>query len=107
MLSYRKIQNIFKTTWIQLDMLRQIIVTIMGNVDAGKSQTIDTIKKTSIVKSEPGKITQSIKAYSLSMKAISDVCKGIIDLSKIKVPGLLVIDTPGHAAFTNLRKRGG
>ena len=88
-------------------MLRQVIVTIMGNVDAGKSQTIDSIKKTSIVQSEPGKITQSIKAYSISLEAIKDVCKDLLDMSKIKVPGLLFIDTPGHKAFLNLRKRGG
>ena len=88
-------------------MLRQVIVTIMGNVDAGKSQTIDCIKKTSIVQSEPGRITQSIKAYSIHLDAIKDICKGLLDFSKIKVPGLLVVDTPGHAAFTNLRKRGG
>ncbi|MBI2148295.1 translation initiation factor IF-2 [Candidatus Woesearchaeota archaeon] len=88
-------------------MLRQVIVTIMGNVDAGKSQTIDCIKKTSIVQSEPGKITQSIKAYSISIEIIKLICKDLLDLSKIKVPGLLFIDTPGHKAFSNLRKRGG
>src|SRR3990167_9820349 len=87
-------------------MLRQVIVTIMGNVDAGKSETIDCIKKTSIVTSEPGKITQSIKAYSISLQAIKDICKDLLDLSKIKVPGLLFIDLPGHKAFSNLRKRG-
>jgi translation initiation factor 5B len=88
-------------------MLRQVIVTIMGNVDAGKSQTIDCIKRTSIVLSEPGRITQSIKAYSISLDAITEICKGLLDTSKIKVPGLLFIDTPGHKAFSNLRKRGG
>ena len=88
-------------------MLRQVIVTIMGNVDSGKSQTIDTIKKTSIVRSEPGKITQSIKAYSISLSAIKDICEDLLDISKIKVPGLLLIDTPGHKSFTSLRKRGG
>ncbi|HLC58381.1 MAG TPA: translation initiation factor IF-2 [Candidatus Nanoarchaeia archaeon] len=88
-------------------MLRQVIVTIMGNVDAGKSETIDCIKKTSIVASEPGKITQSIKAYSIDLDTIKLISKGLIDDTKIKVPGLLFIDTPGHKAFTNLRKRGG
>ena len=88
-------------------MLRQVIVTIMGNVDAGKSETIDRIKKTSIVKSEPGKITQSIKAYSVDLETIKELSKGKLDTSKIKVPGLLFIDTPGHKAFSNLRKRGG
>ncbi len=88
-------------------MLRQVIVTIMGNVDAGKSQTIDSIKKTSIVESEPGRITQSIRAYAIPLHTIQDICKHLSDFSKIKIPGLLFLDTPGHHAFSNLRKRGG
>jgi len=88
-------------------MLRQVIVTILGNVDSGKSSVIDVIKKTSIVKSEPGKITQSIKAYSVSLESIKTLCQDALDITKIKVPGLLLIDTPGHEAFSNLRKRGG
>ncbi len=87
--------------------LRQVIVTIMGNVDAGKSQTIDSIKRTSIVESEPGRITQSIRAYGVSLETIQEICKPLGDTSKIKVPGLLFLDTPGHKAFSNLRKRGG
>jgi len=88
-------------------MLRQVIVSLFGNIDVGKSQTIDRIKKTLIVQSEPGKITQSIKAYSISLNAIKDICKDILDMSKMKIPGLLFIDLPGHKAFSNLRKRGG
>ena len=79
----------------------------MGNVDSGKSHTIDIIKKTSIVKSEPGKITQTIKAYSIDLDTIKKMCVTLSNLANIKIPGLLLIDTPGHAAFTNLRKRGG
>ena len=41
-------------------MLRQVIVAILGNVDSGKSKLVETIKKISILASEPGKITQSI-----------------------------------------------
>ena len=88
-------------------MLRQVIVTIMGNVDSGKSKTIDCIKKTTIVASEPGQITQSIKAYSIEMDTVKKLCGNLLDTTKIKIPGLLFIDTPGHAAFANLRKRGG
>ncbi|MBI5391793.1 translation initiation factor IF-2 [Candidatus Woesearchaeota archaeon] len=88
-------------------MLRQVIVTIMGNVDAGKSQTIDIIKKTSIVESEPGRITQSIRAYAVPIEVIKEICRPLSDLSKIQIPGLLFLDTPGHKAFSNLRKRGG
>src|SRR3989344_1557361 len=90
-------------------MLRQIIVTVMGNVDSGKSHIIDAIKKTSIVKSEPGQITQSINAYSLSLEDIKKICGKLLEQSKkqFDIPGILFIDTPGHAAFSNLRKRGG
>jgi len=88
-------------------MLRQVIVTILGNVDSGKSKTIDCIKKTTIVASEPGQITQSIKAYAIDMDAVKKLCGNLLDITKIKIPGLLFIDTPGHAAFANLRKRGG
>jgi translation initiation factor 5B len=88
-------------------MLRQLIVTLMGNVDAGKSSIIDSIKKTSIIKSEPGQITQSIKAYNVSLQVIKKICTNIMNSENIKIPGLLFIDTPGHAAFSNLRKRGG
>ncbi|HLC86550.1 MAG TPA: translation initiation factor IF-2 [Candidatus Nanoarchaeia archaeon] len=88
-------------------MLRQVIVAILGNVDSGKSKLVETIKKISILASEPGKITQSIRAYSISMDAIKDICKELLDIKKMKVPGVLLIDTPGHAAFSNLRKRGG
>src|SRR3989344_4329078 len=87
--------------------LRQVIVTILGNVDSGKSKIIETIKKTSILEAEPGKITQSIKAYAVAMSAIQEMCKGMLDASKVKVPGLLFLDTPGHKAFANLRRRGG
>src|SRR3989344_4921515 len=89
-------------------MLRQIIVTVMGNVDSGKSHIIDSIKKTTIVKSEPGQITQSINAYCLPLEDIKKICGKLLDSSKtFNIPGVLFIDTPGHAAFSNLRKRGG
>lgn len=90
-------------------MLRQMIVTVMGNVDSGKSHIIDVIKKTTIVKSEPGQITQSINAYSLSLDDIKKICRKLLEQSKkqFDIPGILFIDTPGHAAFSNLRKRGG
>ena len=88
-------------------MLRQVITVMMGNVDAGKSQIIDTLKRTTIVKSEPGKITQSIKAYSVSLDVINKICSNILKGKSLKIPGILILDTPGHAAFTTLRKRGG
>ncbi len=88
-------------------MLRQVITTLVGHVDHGKSSIIEKIKKTSITKAEPGKITQSIKAYSIDLSVIKEICSGLLEPDKIKILGLLFIDSPGHAAFSNLRKRGG
>ena len=90
-------------------MLRQLIVTVMGNVDAGKTQLLDTIRNTAIVESEPGKITQCIGCSQIPVDVIKKISGNLLVKSKIeiKIPGFLIIDTPGHAAFTNLRKRGG
>ena len=90
-------------------MLRQLIVTIMGNVDSGKTQLLDTIRNTAIVESEPGRITQSIGCSLITTDIIKKICGSLLDRHnlQIKIPGFVFIDTPGHAAFTNLRKRGG
>ena len=90
-------------------MLRQLIITILGNVDSGKTQLLDTIRNTAIVESEPGRITQSIGCSLIPMATIKKICGNLLEKHKlqIKIPGFVIIDTPGHAAFTNLRKRGG
>ncbi len=90
-------------------MLRQLIITVMGNVDAGKTQLLDTIRSTAIVESEPGKITQSIGCSIINVNTIKKISGSLLQKNKleIKIPGFVIIDTPGHAAFTNLRKRGG
>ncbi len=90
-------------------MLRQLIVTVVGNVDSGKTQLLDTIRGTAIVESEPGKITQCIGCSHIPLDTIKKICGNLLLKSKteIKIPGFVIIDTPGHAAFTNLRKRGG
>lgn len=90
-------------------MLRQPIVTILGHVDHGKTTILDYIRGSAVAAKEAGGITQAIGASIIPLETIRKVCGSLLDTLKIKltIPGLLFIDTPGHAAFINLRKRGG
>ena len=90
-------------------MLRQPIIAMMGNIDAGKTQLLDTIRQTTIVKSEPGKITQMIGCSLIPIETIKKISGDLLKKLnlEITIPGLLAIDTPGHASFTSIRKRGG
>jgi translation initiation factor 5B len=79
-------------------------------VDHGKTSLLDKIRGTLVAKREAGGITQHVGASYLPLDTILDVVKGIEGVevgAQLKIPGLLVIDTPGHQAFMNLRKRGG
>jgi len=89
--------------------IRQPIVTVAGHVDHGKTSILDKIRGTSIQESEAGGITQKISFTTLPKKNIEERAQTTLEKFKIpvEIPGLLFIDTPGHAAFTNLRKRGG
>lgn len=90
-------------------MIRQPIISLVGHVDHGKSSLLDKIRGTAIVAKEAGGITQCISCSSISLKTIEKICGTLLNALKsgLKIPGLLFIDTPGHAAFTTLRKRGG
>jgi translation initiation factor 5B len=70
---------------------------------------LDRIRSTTITAKEAGGITQHIGASEVPIDIINKVCGTTLKAtgSKITLPGLLFIDTPGHEAFTNLRKRGG
>lgn len=89
--------------------VRQPIVTVAGHVDHGKTSILDQIRGTSIQEGEAGGITQKISFTSLTKDDILKRAGKTFESFKIplEIPGLLFIDTPGHAAFTNLRKRGG
>ncbi|MBI2176282.1 translation initiation factor IF-2 [Candidatus Woesearchaeota archaeon] len=89
--------------------LRSVICTVLGHVDHGKSSILDKIRGTSFVQSEPGQITQSIGASIVPVSVIKKLCGPLLQQLKLSltIPGLLLIDTPGHAAFVSLRKRGG
>ncbi|MEK6835461.1 MAG: translation initiation factor IF-2 [Nanoarchaeota archaeon] len=86
---------------------RSLNCVFVGHVDHGKTSILDRIRGSSIAKHEPGLITQAISDYTIDFKTIEKNCGELIKGKEIKIPGILAIDSPGHAAFTNLRKRGG
>jgi translation initiation factor 5B len=92
-----------------MTQIRQPIITIAGHVDHGKTTILDSIRKTAIAEAEAGGITQKISFTLLPKETIQQRADKILEKFKIplEIPGFLFIDTPGHAAFTNLRKRGG
>ena len=92
-----------------MEEIRKLICTVLGHVDHGKSSILDKIRGTCIIKGEPGAITQAIGASIIPLETIEKKCGALLESLKLEItiPGLLFIDTPGHAAFTNLRKRGG
>jgi translation initiation factor 5B len=89
--------------------IRQPIVCVLGHVDSGKTLLLDKIRKTSVGAREVGGITQHIGASFFPVETLKQlVGPSLANLkSGIEIPGLLVIDTPGHEAFSNLRRRGG
>jgi translation initiation factor 5B len=92
-----------------LSMIRQPIVTVLGHVDHGKTTLLDFIRNSRVQIKEAGGITQHIGATEIPADFIKEQCSYFLKKLGIDVtiPGLLFIDTPGHEAFMNLRKRGG
>jgi translation initiation factor 5B len=88
---------------------RQPIVCVLGHVDTGKTSLLDTLRKTSVQAREAGGMTQHIGASFFPVETLKQIIGPYISNFKtgIEIPGLLVVDTPGHEAFTNLRRRGG
>ena len=90
-----------------MDKIRSLICTVVGHVDHGKTTLLDQIRGTAVAAGEAGAITQCISCTKIPFETIASITKNAIDPKKIKIPGLLFLDTPGHAAFNNLRRRGG
>ena len=88
--------------------IRQPIVTIAGHVDHGKTSILDCFRESDVQSREAGGITQRISFTKYPLSHLRTACPLIEKEGvKLEIPGFLFIDTPGHAAFTNLRRRGG
>lgn len=90
--------------------LRQPILVVLGHVDSGKTSLLDTIRGTGVQSREAGGITQHIGASFFPIDTIKTLTGHLYEKlakSESPIPGLLVIDTPGHEVFANLRSRGG
>lgn len=89
---------------------RQPVVVVLGHVDSGKTSLLDRIRGTAVQAREIGGITQHIGASFFPIETIKEITGLLyqkLAKAETQIPGLLVIDTPGHEVFANLRMRGG
>lgn len=91
------------------DNLRSPIIVTVGHIDHGKTTLLDKIRGTYVAKGEAGAITQHVGASYIPIDNVKKICGKLLKKfnTELKIPGLLLVDTPGHSAFTTLRKRGG
>ncbi|XP_006800383.1 eukaryotic translation initiation factor 5B isoform X2 [Neolamprologus brichardi] len=101
----RRVENMKN---IDLETLRAPVVCVLGHVDTGKTKILDKLRHTHVQDGEAGGITQQIGATNVPKETIEEQTKMAKNFNKesIKIPGMLIIDTPGHESFSNLRNRG-
>lgn len=95
--------DVVNTETISPIQFRSPITCIMGHVDTGKTKIMDKLRNTNVQEGEVAGITQQIGATFIPK---TDIIRKMNNIRDICIPGLLMIDTPGHESFSNLRKRG-
>lgn len=82
------------------------ICSVLGHVDTGKTTFLDKVRQTNIQNKEAGGITQQMGATFFSKKTLSKLTTDLVKEDQIKIPGILIMDTPGHEMFSDMRDQG-